>query len=109
VVFTVEAPHALQVQIAGDFNDWKPERTIMKPEGRLWRTTLMLDPGRYRYRYVIDGEWLTDPMNPLVEPSPFSGNDSLLVLEEPPAEVPAARGPMAAASIATDGGEHGAA
>ena len=55
---------ALQVQIAGDFNDWKPERTYMEPAGRVWQTVLLLAPGRYRYRYVIDGEWRTDPMNP---------------------------------------------
>jgi chromosome partitioning protein len=109
VVFTVEAPHAVEVQIAGDFNDWKPERTILRPEGRIWRTTLMLGPGRYRYRYVIDGEWVTDPMNPMVEPSPFSGNDSLLVLEEVPAAPPAAREPMAGAFLAAEGVEHGAA
>lgn len=59
----------------------------MEPVGRVWKTTLRLPPGRYRYRYVIDGQWRTDPMNTAVEPSPFSGNDSLLVLEEPePAE-----------------------
>src|SRR5688572_2953644 len=83
VVFTLEAPDALQVQIAGDFNSWRPEWTEMESVGRLWRTVLKLAPGRYRYRYVIDGQWRTDPMNPAFEPSPFSGNDSLLVLEEP--------------------------
>ncbi len=99
VVFTVEAPDALQVQIAGDFNDWKPERTDMEPAGRIWRTILKLAPGRYRYRYVIDGQWCTDPMNPAVEPSPFSGNDSLLVLEEP----------EPAASLLAEGDDYGAA
>ncbi len=83
VVFTVEAPDAAQVQIAGDFNNWTPEATEMEPVGRVWKKLLKLAPGRYRYRYVIDGQWRTDPMNPAVEPSPFSGNDSLLVLEEP--------------------------
>jgi chromosome partitioning protein len=99
VVFTLEAPNALQVQIAGDFNDWAPERTVMEPVGRIWRKVLELAPGRYRYRYVIDGQWLTDPLNPVVEPSPFSGNDSLLVLEEP----------EPAAAVLAEGNEHGTA
>jgi chromosome partitioning protein len=99
VVFTVEASEALQVQIAGDFNDWKPERTYMEPVGLIWRTMLKLAPGRYRYRYVIDGEWRTDPMNPVVEPSPFSGNDSLLVVGEPEPTV----------SLLAEGDDHGAA
>ncbi|MGH7630106.1 MAG: AAA family ATPase [Gemmatimonadales bacterium] len=83
VVFTVEAPDAVQVQLAGDFNNWRPEETEMEPVGRVWKKMLKLTPGRYRYRYVIDGQWCTDPMNAAVEPSPFSGDDSLLVLEEP--------------------------
>jgi len=99
VVFTVEAPDAAQVQIAGDFNDWKPELTEMEPVGRVWRRTLELAPGRYRYRYVIDGQWCTEPMNPVVEPSPYSGNDSLLVLAEP----------EPAASLLAEGGDNGAA
>jgi chromosome partitioning protein len=83
VVFTVEAPNAAQVQVAGDFNDWKPARGEMELAGRVWKRTLKLAPGRYRYRYVIDSQWCRDVHNPLVEPSPFGGDDSLLVLEEP--------------------------
>jgi chromosome partitioning protein len=83
VLFTVAAPQALLVQIAGDFNNWNPERTHMEPIGPIWRLVLPLPPGRYRYRYVIDGQWLTDPLNPLFEPSPYSGDDSLVVVGEP--------------------------
>ncbi len=85
VVFTVEAPNAAQVQVAGDFNDWKPARGEMEPAGRVWKRTLQLAPGRYRYRYVIDGQWCRDPRNAAAEPSPFGGDDSLLVLE--PAQI----------------------
>jgi hypothetical protein len=46
---------------------------------------LRLAPGRYRYRYVIDGQWCRDPRNAAVEPSSFGGDDSLLVLEDPQA------------------------
>jgi chromosome partitioning protein len=100
VVFTVEAPEALRVQIAGDFNSWNPDRTEMEPAGRIWKAVLQLEPGRYRYRYVIDGQWRADPNNPVIEPSLYSGNDSLLVLEEPA---------VVAASVLAGGGEHGTA
>ncbi|HET8624494.1 MAG TPA: AAA family ATPase [Gemmatimonadales bacterium] len=83
VVFTLDAPEAKTVQIAADFNNWNPDRTELERVGAVWKTVLPLDPGRYRYRYVIDGTWVADPMNPLVEPSLYSGNDSLFVLEEP--------------------------
>lgn len=83
VLFTVEAPNAAQVQVAGDFNDWRPASGEMEPAGQVWKRTLKLAPGRYRYRYVIDGQWCRDPQNAAFEPSPFGGDDSLLVLEEP--------------------------
>jgi chromosome partitioning protein len=98
ILFTVEAPNAFEVQIAGDFNDWTPERTIMEPKGRVWRALLQLAPGRYRYRYVIDGLWMPDPLNPLFEPSQFAGEDSVVVVGEPePAAPAAARGADGAA------------
>jgi 1,4-alpha-glucan branching enzyme len=91
VVFTVEAPEAAHVQLAGDFNDWSPDGNEMQPEGKVWRKTVKLPPGRYRYRYVIDGQWRSDPRNTTVEPSPFGGNDSVLTLDtSEPAESPAA-------------------
>ena len=83
VRFTLEAPDAVIVQIAGDFNDWTPEGNEMELTGGVWSRTLILPPGRYRYRYVVDGRWQTDPLNPAVEPSPFGENDSLLELHEP--------------------------
>jgi chromosome partitioning protein len=87
VVFTIEAPAAAHVQLAGDFNDWSPDGTEMEAVGLVWTKTLKLAPGRYRYRYVIDGEWRSDPHNVAVEPSPFGGDDSVLVLaESQPAE-----------------------
>jgi len=85
VMFTIEAPAAAHVQLAGDFNNWSPDGSEMEAVGLVWKKILKLPPGRYRYRYVIDGQWLTDPHNTAVEPSPFGGEDSLLVLEEPPA------------------------
>jgi chromosome partitioning protein len=79
--FTLEAPDAARVQLAGEFNAWTPEGSEMDGDGRVWKKTLRLAPGRYRYRYVIDGEWQKDPQNAVVEPSPYGGQDSVLVLD----------------------------
>jgi chromosome partitioning protein len=90
VLFTVEAPEAAQVQLAGDFNEWQPADHEMEPADGVWQKLVRLAPGRYRYRYVIGGEWRNDPENAAVEPSPFGGYDSVLVLEEAqPASPPA--------------------
>jgi len=40
-----------------------------------------LPPGRYHYRYVVDGGWQTDPLNVNIEPTPWGGYNSVLVLE----------------------------
>jgi len=80
VVFTVAARDAHRVQLAGDFNDWGADGSEMEPMGEVWVKIVKLPPGRYRYRYVVDGQWQSDPLNSVAEPSPFGGNDSLFVL-----------------------------
>ncbi|HEY7651146.1 MAG TPA: AAA family ATPase [Methylomirabilota bacterium] len=81
VMFTIEAPGAERVQLAGDFNGWDLAGGDMSPAGRIWKTVVPLEPGRYRYRYVVDGRWQSDPLNPAAEPSPYGGNDSILVVK----------------------------
>jgi hypothetical protein len=52
------------VAIAGDFNNWDPQTNILEdPEGDgIWTGTLKLEPGRYEYMFVMDGEnWFPDP------------------------------------------------
>lgn len=92
ILFTIEAPHASRVQLLGDFNAWTFEGSEMKPAGRVWKKVLNLGPGRYRYRYVVDGCWLSDPLNADVEPAPYGGHNSVLVLNEAIAKSGAANG-----------------
>lgn len=52
------------VAIAGDFNGWSPQANLLEdPEGDgIWIGTLKLEPGRYEYMFVLDGEkWFPDP------------------------------------------------
>ena len=42
--------------------------------------TLSLPPGRYQYRYVVDGEWREDPVNPDAVSSSIGGRNSVLVV-----------------------------
>ncbi len=82
VVFALEAPEARTVQLAGDFNGWKVDGNEMQPAGRVWTKVVPLVPGRYCYRYVVDGRWQNDPLNSAVEPAPFGGYNSIVVVEE---------------------------
>jgi chromosome partitioning protein len=82
VLFAIEAPNAHRVQLAGDFNGWALEGNEMTPTGTVWTRVLKLQPGRYRYRYVVDGDWRSDPMNGQVEASPYGGHNSVFVLAD---------------------------
>ena len=42
---------------------------------------MFLEPGHYRYKFVIDGQWTTDPSNAHVEPNPYGGLDSVLEID----------------------------
>lgn len=82
VVFALEAPSARRVQLAADFNGWTVDGNEMTPHASIWTKVVKLNPGRYRYRYVVDGMWQSDPLNAEVEPAPYGGQNSVFVLTE---------------------------
>jgi hypothetical protein len=62
VTFRFLGPDARHVSLSGTFNSWATDGV---PLGRqtdgLWATSLDLAPGRYEYKFVVDGQWLPDP------------------------------------------------
>ncbi len=74
-------PHTI-VSIAGDHNAWSTSTCIMRYNPRLRQHELLLPvpPGRYRYRLVVNGQWMADPYNPLSEPNPYGGINSVFVV-----------------------------
>ena len=56
---------AQNVYISGTFNNWSTTQTPMKFTGNGWTINLKLEPGRYEYKYITDGRWMTDPENKL--------------------------------------------
>jgi len=46
----------------------------------VWRTSMMLEPGVYEYRYIVDGEWSNDQDALFVE-NPFGGENCVRVVE----------------------------
>ena len=61
VEFSCQAPDARSIYLAGSFNDWNPEGAAMKSTGGIWKKELQLAPGRYEYKFVVDGRWCCDP------------------------------------------------
>jgi cyclomaltodextrinase / maltogenic alpha-amylase / neopullulanase len=48
------------VYLAGTFNDWNAGGMLMdKGEGK-WEIALLLPPGEHAYKFVADGNWITD-------------------------------------------------
>jgi len=85
VVVHFRGTGAHDVRIAGDFNGWVPDkgvRSLIESQGgeTVWTKILLLPPGRYQYRYVVDGEWREDPENPDAVSSQVGGRNSVLVV-----------------------------
>ena len=55
------APEATEVYLAGDFNNWDTQAAPMKKDKKgMWKTALLLKPGRYEYRFFVDDSWVSD-------------------------------------------------
>lgn len=58
-VFWCFAPKATEVFLAGDFNEWNPSDLPMEKDQKGdWLISCSIPPGRYEYKFVIDGEWV---------------------------------------------------
>jgi len=81
VVFHFEHMETKQVQIAGEFNNWIPDKNVESEilDGSLQKT-LRLKPGGYEYRLIINGVWQQDPTNPEAAPNCMGGYNSLLTV-----------------------------
>jgi len=83
VVFSVTAPEAKEVYVAGDFNGWKMDSmSKMDQDKGIWRKKMALTTGRYHYRFIIDGKWIEDANNPVNEVNPYGSIDSLIEVTE---------------------------
>jgi 1,4-alpha-glucan branching enzyme len=61
MLFHLEAPEAGEVFLVGDFNDWDIQKHPMKKEENgVWKKITMLSPGRYEYKFIVDGRWQID-------------------------------------------------
>ena len=79
-LFAMDAPNAKEIYIVGDFNQWKLDesnRLFPKDNGK-WEKRLPLNSGRYRYKFVVDGEWKIDDQNGETEQNIFGTFDSII-------------------------------
>jgi len=83
VCFSLNAPEAKSVFLIGDFNFWNAEYDKMKKDDNgIWKKKLHLSPGRYEYKFIVDGNWITDPeCNEIVEDT-VRGKSSVIYINE---------------------------
>jgi len=84
--FSLDAPGAQQVSLAGDFNGWRTDEiSLADVTGRgHFSVTLPLKPGRYAYMFVIDGAtWMTDPRAEAYRDDGFGNKNALVNIEAP--------------------------
>jgi 5'-AMP-activated protein kinase regulatory beta subunit len=63
ITFRLKAQPGSEVYIAGDFNNWDPSARRMKEtDGNgNFSATMLLKPGEYQYKYIVNGQWSIDP------------------------------------------------
>ncbi|MBU6400226.1 MAG: isoamylase early set domain-containing protein [Verrucomicrobia bacterium] len=82
IAFSLNAPNAQSVALAGSFDGWEQRPTpLKKQKNGLWRTTLSLAPGTYEYRFLVDGQWCDDPECSNRVPNTFGTENCLRVVE----------------------------
>ncbi len=81
VTFRCRAPGATSVQLVGSMNDWTPgTHPLSGPTSEgIWETSLKLEPGLYRYIFLVDTtEWRTPEGAPLYEDDDFGQRNGVL-------------------------------
>ena len=79
IEFTFGAPESKKVYIAGTFNDWNTKSMPMKKgKDGTWRIMVKLSPGRYEYKYFVDGTWAQDNSGEELAPNPFGTKNCVI-------------------------------
>jgi chromosome partitioning protein len=79
VLFQCMNMSAKEIEIAGDFNNWVPEKMMNHSSTPgLWQKIISMPSGDFRYKFIVDGEWQLDYGHPFVKENQFGCNDSYL-------------------------------
>lgn len=79
-----------RVQVKGVFNAWNSDATFLEWSGNAWKAPLVLAPGEYAYKLVVNGEEVLDPSNAVTIPNGFGSFNNVLTVEGSGGEGPVA-------------------
>lgn len=69
------------VAVAGSFNNWNQSQYFFAREGDEWVCRVDLPAGKHTYKFIIDGDWITDPANPATEVDERGNVNSVIVVK----------------------------
>jgi hypothetical protein len=78
----IDAPDAERVEIAGDFNDWRPVAATRVANG-VWYADLRIAPGQYRYAFRVNGKEWRVPRGATAARDEFGGKSAWLIVAAP--------------------------
>ncbi len=82
VEFSLLAPQAQSVFLAGNFNQWNLSSHPLGSDNEgVWRTSIRLNPGQYEYRFFVDGKWQNDPVCSSVVGNPFGSSNCVRIVK----------------------------
>ena len=78
----LHAPGAKRVSLAGNFNNWDASSLLGKKDRKgNWSVSVSLNPGKYEYKFVVDGSWIGDPACKSCVPNSFGTSNCVLVVK----------------------------
>jgi 1,4-alpha-glucan branching enzyme len=81
VTFSLVAPDAQAVSLAGCFTNWdQAPIALRKDKTGVWKKTVSLEAGEYEYRFLVDGQWQDDPQCDQRVPNQFGTQNCLRVV-----------------------------
>jgi hypothetical protein len=78
----LKAPAAESVEVAGDWNGWKPT-ALRRSRNGVWYADLAIPPGTYRYGFRIDGRHWQVPKGVAAVDDGFGGKSAWLTVSGP--------------------------
>ena len=69
------------VAIYGSFNNWVQTKNYCAKETDGWVCRVDLAPGKYTYKFLVDGVGLNDPANPATEDDGSGSIDSVIIIK----------------------------
>ena len=70
---------ASSVFLVGDFNSWNQKKHEMKEiHDGTYRKSLILPPGTYEYKFIVDGQWKSDPLKELAPMNSFRTKNNVI-------------------------------